>query len=100
MKTLKNNIKIRKGIIYVSIMMALVPLFNYTFIGRGLFWYLGIGLIIVFPFLGPHNYFSDLTISYMIFSGYELISFLWNSDFNISVWLQYIKIIFFVILLM
>ena len=90
---------IRVSALYISLVMALIPLFNYSISGRGLFLYLGVGMIIAFPFLGTHRYITDLTGLYILFAIFELCSFLWAPSSGDRDWFQYLKIIIYVIII-
>lgn len=87
--------KIKIGSIYIAIMLSLIPLFNYNIGGRGLFLYLGIGLVAISVLL-PHSLVVGHTYAlYLLFIFYDLMTFMWAHDD--SDLFQYVKLIFFML---
>lgn len=90
---------IRPGALYIALTMALVPLFNYNLMGNGLFLYLGIGAILVFPFVGTLRRMYIPTVAYILFMGVDLLTFAWAPMGIQNDLFQYVKMIAYVLLI-
>ncbi len=91
------NQKIRLSAVYLAIVMALIPLFNLKVGGRGLFLYLGVGIILTFISIGRYSIISGTRLVYFLFATYTLLTILWAPDVSNAEIIQCIKTVFFVI---
>ena len=83
--------------IYLAVVMALIPLFNLNVAGRGLFLYLGAGVIFTFFTLRRYTVLFETRLFYVLFALYTLISSVWAQNFTGAELFQCVKTIFFVI---
>lgn len=92
------DIKIRPLTIYIALILSLIPLFNLNIGGRGLFLYLGAGLLVIW-FLLPHSFLINYTFAiYFVYVMYDMLTFGWASDSTDLI--QYIKLFFFAALIL
>lgn len=92
-----SNQKVRLSAVYLAVVMALIPLFNLNVGGRGLFLYLGAGIILTFFTLSRYTVLFGSRLIYLLFALYTFFTFIWSSSLGGEEMFQYFKTIFFVI---
>lgn len=103
MKNHKNELeatqdnRARISAIYLAIIMALIPLFNLNIGGRGLFLYLGVGIILTFLTIHRYTTIRGVRLLYIVFVFFDLLTILWGKDISSGDIFQWAKTIFFVI---